>query len=707
MDRSSSFPPKAPMVPSFNLYGALFGTVYITIAATPMIVLGYYHSHYAYCGVLAVTNAVFGCVLNYNFFKIFYRTSLIGVWLGTALGCFVHFVVEAMGGGVYYPLAGIALFIPFVFLISLPYRGLGCKLTLVWAVEPVTIQSFSPIAFYNHSAYTEAVYMATLGTITITVTFLLVYILHVTRLIPYAGPSPVERFAFATADLYSAAVDSSTTKVNQRSFTLASHQFDTAFGGLVPSNLPIELQGSAWKIASLLLLLRRTLNENPLDETSVVRWWNPIAGDIDRLKCSTVAVLRSVSPNPGCREIQDDEVQVDLEMLCKPLRRRVLEIEHNSAGQQMSDELVRFESIMAAFIDLSCEVNQFCRANRKCQKNSQQSSIANVPTRERLRKWCKNKIDSSAWILELWIVSFIGVLVSLNPKYGYAGLLFVLSWICVGFMNGVITDDSREEMFLTAAWRMGLTLGGVIAANLSSLLIFPQYASAQLRDLSARAIKDAAESVSYAIALVTDPDEDSSDKTFRGRQQLGPRIFKYQSQRNSLKADAAAEVAVYGRFRMVPLNCKKVLENRWKITKMTSTAVVLYDTLVAAAQTEHAEVQDVLVSVRPAMLKMLVALNTSAARIYDELTHTEVKAPVSIPPDEDVKLVMQEYSEVFHSAVDKLLAHESSAEEGHSLRGEMIQMLYALSLFVEDWTSLEESLIDIAPVTEMKSSLTG
>ncbi|KAF4651593.1 hypothetical protein FOL47_000294 [Perkinsus chesapeaki] len=711
-----------------------------------------------------------------------------------------------MGGGVYYPLAGIAMCIPFVFLISLGYRGLGCKLTLAWAVEPCTIQVFTAVAFYNHYPYIEATYMAALATITTTATFVLVCILHEAGLIPTTGLSPVEKFTFATADLYSAVVDSATSKATQKSLSAASTQFDMAFHALIASNLPVELQGSAWKIASLLLSLRRTLNENPLTGASVACWWNPIAGQVNQLRCSTVAALRSASPNPKCREIEDDANMDDLEILGKSLRKRVSEIEHKSAGRQVSNELVRFESIMAALIDLAYEVSEFCKSNRECQKNSQRRSDKSVSIPKRIQQWCRDEVDSfvhwwkaplfadikeglsvrdrllfvlrvsicisiaavvmviiswyspiaktyftyllaplymcnlptagatllkgtrriigtfagcvlvvactaanphilQAWILELWIISYIGILVSLNPKFGYAGLLFILAWVSVGFNNGVYTNDRPEEMFLTAAWRMGLTLGGVIAVDLASLVIFPQFASAQLRDISARAIREAANSVSYAIALVTDPDEDSLDKALHGRQQLGPKIFKYSSKRNALRGDALAEVAVYGKLHMVPVNCKKILENHWKITQMTSTAVVLYDALVAAAQTEHAEVQNVLVSVRPAMLKMLVALNTSASRIYDDLAHDKVKQPVSISPDEDVNLVMQQCSEVFHDACDKLLAHESSSDEiGYCLRVEIIQMLYALSLFVEDWTALEESLLDIAPVTEMNSS---
>ncbi|KAF4703233.1 Aluminum-activated malate transporter 1, partial [Perkinsus olseni] len=97
--------------------------------------------------------------------------------------------------------------------------------------------------------------------------------------------------------------------------------------------------------------------------------------------------------------------------------------------------------------------------------------------------------NNAAFLVELFVISFVGKLMKCHPKVDYAGLVFAFTWSIVGLLAG--TDGHLEEgdMILRSLYRAVLTLCGVILATLISALVLPVFAYGRLTRATARSLQ--------------------------------------------------------------------------------------------------------------------------------------------------------------------------------------------------------------------------
>ncbi|KAF4737127.1 hypothetical protein FOZ62_003289, partial [Perkinsus olseni] len=267
-----------------------------------------------------------------------------------------------------------------------------------------------------------------------------------------------------------------------------------------------------------------------------------------------------------------------------------------------------------------------------------------------------NAHDRAAVFVEAMVVGYVGKLASLYHPIEYAGRQFMNTWYVVCLDLALSTMDSKREMVIAAAWRLGLTTCGILYCTLVSGMFFPDFASDQMRLRSAHALSRAGKGVREAMdqLVASRESEDGTADIQDLRQEFGSHIFEDIRSVMSCRSDASAEIAVFGRMMLISDMSKRVFRNSSDLFRLTRYSLVLHNSLVSTTLRVTGCAVEILDPLLPSLKEFSQALEASRSRLVEEMVKPDASRG-SPPPLDDINVTMQKCVDAFLAARRQLV----------------------------------------------------
>ncbi|KAF4677965.1 Golgi transport complex subunit 3 [Perkinsus chesapeaki] len=310
-----------------------------------------------------------------------------------------------------------------------------------------------------------------------------------------------------------------------------------------------------------------------------------------------------------------------------------------------------------------------------------------------------NSHDRAAVFVEAMVVGFVGKLASIYPPIEYAGRQFMNTWYVVCLDLALSTTDTKREMVIAAAWRVGLTTGGILYCTILSGTLFPEFASNQMRLRAAHAISRAGEGVERATnqLVASRESEDEAADVHDCRPQFGTEVFDNMRTVMACKGDASAEVVALDHTMLIPDMSKRVYRNMDDILRLTRYSLVLHNALVSTTLRVSGRAVEILDPIIQPLQQFSAALDASRSHLVEVMVKPE-KENLSPPPLDDINVTMQECVDAFLAArrdlvKDALSGSDRAIEVTNGGGFRVYHLVYALSVFADFWTDVETELI--------------
>ncbi|KAF4698390.1 hypothetical protein FOZ62_004643, partial [Perkinsus olseni] len=282
----------------------------------------------------------------------------------------------------------------------------------------------------------------------------------------------------------------------------------------------------------------------------------------------------------------------------------------------------------------------------------------------------------AAFVVEMFVITFIGKLGSLYPSIDYGGTVFAFTWMLVGIIPTLGEGETREDMILWSLWRVAMTLIGTIGGTIVSMFVFPTFAMEKLNRESAHELLEQADMVARALeqlcALEKGPSVNPEDRGVEG----GDEFFRSSDTRFALLPDAKAEATVLNKTAFVDDTTRAVLTAQGKVDRMGRSALVAHTTLAdCARRLGEPSISYLLEPLRGDLYKFATALRDSASQvaltILDDSWRPSARSGNKAVTrgrltSSQVNVEMQRIIDIFVERREEMLAGEECDIEGWS-----------------------------------------
>lgn len=345
------------------LYASPSGAWYLFPLVSPSVCLYPYVSYnIVFYQIIAPMWAMFDADFNYQWSFTFWRVTITTAWFAWATGALVHLIATSIGDN---RLWAVLFQYPFTFFYCLIHTHGGCKLNAIIAGEPALVISNFTSTFYFVKAYREGMGIAVAGTYGISVTFTLLTILKIFNMLPHAGPSAIDQFAYSAANFYDVLLSYTCTGTKQKDMINDAYQdFLHACMQLSNTQIPPHIGSPAWSMAGFLFSLRSAIFSGPFTDSMNRLYWNPLAADLVQLRSDVGLVLRGL----GSAQERD----IDLRARSREVELHLLEVDRkafNDAGEKVStEELMRLQFMFGSMMYFAIRAGEFRKAICSAEK---------------------------------------------------------------------------------------------------------------------------------------------------------------------------------------------------------------------------------------------------------------------------------------------------------------------------------------------------
>ncbi|EER15047.1 hypothetical protein Pmar_PMAR023372 [Perkinsus marinus ATCC 50983] len=323
----------------------------------------------------------FAVKFNWPSINAFARTSIIGRWLGSGFGCLAHFIVQEMGGGIYYRLWAVLFFLPITFFFCMSQSNGGCKMSEIIMGQTSLVSSGVAVLWFVNNGYKEGTAFAVFQTFGTLTSFIILQLLHLAHLLPADSPPPFQRFSYSAANLYDI-LTSYIVSGDEHTELLRSAYDDFLRACVSIASHPVtaDVNTPAWEMVADLFSLRQNLKSGKFSDLILENYWQPMAADLLELRSSVGLVLRSIyETEPTLRERAD---AINLRDRARVFEAHLLKVNRSAASLVTSgdieppddNEFMRFQSALGSAFYFACRAQDYRDASLQLRaKNSEQA----------------------------------------------------------------------------------------------------------------------------------------------------------------------------------------------------------------------------------------------------------------------------------------------------------------------------------------------
>lgn len=323
----------------------------------------------------------------------------------------------------------------------------------------------------------------------------------------------------------------------------------------------------------------------------------------------------------------------------------------------------------------------------------------------------------AAFVVEMFVITFVGKLGSLYASIDYGGTVFAFTWMLVGIIPTLGKDESRQDMILWSLWRVAMTLIGTIGGTIVSMFVFPTFAMQNLNRESAHELLEQADLVARAVeqlcSLEKGPSVNPEDRAVEG----GDEFFRSSDTRFALLPDAKAEAIVLDKTAFVDDTTRAVLSAQEKIDSMGRSALVAHTTLAdCARRLGEPSISNLLAPLRDDLYKLATSLRDSASQVALTILDDSWRPAAGGGKEttrgrlrsSQVNVEMQRIIDIFVKRREDILAGEERDIEGWSRVVKsgcysLYHAIYTMRVFCDDWVHIETIVLGLAPVVQMRA----